>query len=160
MKRHFYFLFVGILAVSFLSCSETVSTTVNTAPTASAGSTQDVNVSSTVTLDASASADADSDTLTYAWTQTSGTTVTLSSTTAAQPTFTAGTGPQTYLFSLIVNDGTDSSTASTVTIRVWNDQTLRLFVIPEATAGSTPDGTIANPYDDLETAIGVATASG
>ena len=60
-------------------------------------------------------------TLTYAWTQTAGTTVTLSDSTAAQPTFTipdllAG---ETMTFSLVVNDGTNPSTADTVDEMMW-----------------------------------------
>jgi hypothetical protein len=75
------------------------------------------------TLDATASTDADNDTLSYSWTQTSGTTVTLSSTTASQPTFTAptlsvGASSSTLVFSLVVNDGTDNSSADTVSITV------------------------------------------
>jgi hypothetical protein len=90
---------------------------VNNAPTANAGVDQDVNVGSTVTLNGTGSTDPDSNTLTYHWSQTSGTSVTLSSTTAASPTFTAST-VGTLKFQLVVNDGTVSSTADTVTIRV------------------------------------------
>ena len=63
----------------------------NNAPSASAGADQSVAAAASVTLDASASADTDpGDSIaSYAWTQSSGTAVTLSSTSAAQPTFTA-----------------------------------------------------------------------
>ena len=95
----------------------------NTAPVASAGPDQTVASSVTVTLDGSASSDGDGDTLTYAWSQASGTAVTLSSTTVAQPTFTAptlavGDANAVLVFSLTVNDGTITSLADTVTITV------------------------------------------
>ena len=92
----------------------------NQAPTADAGSNQSINEGLTVTLDGSGSSDPDSDPLTYSWTQTSGTTVTLSSTTAEKPTFTAPSVTQNtnLVFSLTVNDGTVSSAADTVTITV------------------------------------------
>ncbi|MDC1297748.1 hypothetical protein N8Z37_05655 [Octadecabacter sp.] len=99
--------------------------TPNSAPTADAGPDQTSVVSAeTVTLDGGGSADTDTgDALTYAWTQTSGTTVTLNSTIAAQPTFTAptlniGDAAATLVFSLIVNDSTVDSTADTVSITV------------------------------------------
>ena len=101
-----------------------IATTVNSAPTANAGTDQtSVASAAPVTLDGSGSTDQDGDTLTYAWTQTSGTTMTLSSTTADKPTFTAptlniGDAAATLVFSLTVNDGTVDSTADTVSITV------------------------------------------
>ena len=94
----------------------------NRAPTANAGSDRTVNTGASVTLSGSGS-DADSDSLTYRWSQTSGTTVTLSSTTARRPTFTAPSNPVTLVFRLVVNDGTVDSAADTVTIRVSRPQT-------------------------------------
>ena len=88
---------------------------------ANAGPPQTVaSGASPVTLDGSGSSDPDSGpgSLTYAWSRTSGPTVTLSSTTAQQPTFTAPTGPASLVFSLTVNDGAANSTPSTVTITV------------------------------------------
>lgn len=104
------------------SAAKSVTVTANTAPVANAGSAQTVAVGATVTLDGSGSTDADSDTMTYAWTQTSPTTpvVTLSSATAQKPTFTP-TASGSYIFRLVVNDGTQNSTnTSTVTITVHN----------------------------------------
>lgn len=116
------------------SDAKTVTITANTAPVANAGSAQTKAASDVVTLDGSSSVDADTgDTalLTYTWTQTSGTTVTLSAngtTSAKQPTFTP-TVAGSYIFSLAVSDGVQSSTnSSTVTITV-NDR-------PVANAGA------------------------
>ena len=93
------------------------------APTADAGPDQSVSSAAAVTLTGLGSTDPDNDTLTYVWAQTSGTAVTLSDTTAAQPTFTAPTlnvgDPATTLtFSLTVADGTFTSSADTVTVTV------------------------------------------
>ena len=105
-----------------VSSADTVTITVsNNAPTANAGPDQTVAAGATVTLDGTGSSDADSNSLTYAWTQTSGTTVTLSSTTVSQPTFTAPTAASntTLIFSLIVTDTESAnSSADTVTITV------------------------------------------
>ena len=90
----------------------------NHTPVANAGSNQTVASGAAVQLDGSGSSDPDGNPLTYAWSQTSGPTVTLSSTTAVQPTFTAPTGPATLTFQLIVNDGQLNSSPSTVTIVV------------------------------------------
>lgn len=92
--------------------------TANSAPVANAGTNQNVATGSTVTLNGSASSDADGDLLTYSWSFTSvptGSSATLSSTTAASPTFTADVDGS-YVVSLTVNDGTVNSTADTVTV--------------------------------------------
>ncbi|MET0830251.1 MAG: CotH kinase family protein, partial [Microbacterium sp.] len=62
--------------------------------------------------------------LTYSWAQTAGTAVALSSTTVAQPTFTAG-GTGTYTFRLTVSDGTLTATDD-VTITVTAPATLQV----------------------------------
>jgi hypothetical protein len=95
----------------------TLSTSGDT-PVASAGAAQSVASAAKVTLNGSGSSDPDNKTLTYAWTQTAGSTVTLSSASAEQPTFTAPTGPATLTFSLTVSNGTTTSAPSTVTITV------------------------------------------
>ena len=108
---------------------------VNEAPVANAGPDQTVASGASVTL-AGSGTDGDSDPLTYAWTQTAGTTVTLSDSSAAGPTFTAPTlvpeaSNETLTFSLVVNDGTDDSVADTVDIIV----TPPANVLPTADAG-------------------------
>ncbi len=103
--------------------SEVVTITVNHVnlpPVADAGIDQiDVFVNSTVTLDGTASSDFDNDPLEYAWTQIGGTTVTLSDTTLAQPTFIPPT-PDSYIFQLTVFDGEFFSDPDTVLVTAIN----------------------------------------
>ena len=116
-----------------VSSSDQVTITVkqvNKAPVANAGSDQSMNESTQVTLNGSASADADNDAITYLWTAPSG--ITLSSTTASMPTFTA---PEVqintnYTFSLVVNDGIHNSLADQVIITVK-----QINKLPGANAG-------------------------
>ena len=115
---------------------------VNRPPTASAGAAQTVEEGTAVTLNGSASSDPDGDKLTYAWLQLSGTTVSLSSATAASPTFMA---PQllqneALVFQLIVNDGAASSAPATVTVTVEADNdapTLGVSAAHTVAAGET-----------------------
>ncbi len=115
----------------------------NVAPVANAGTDQTVASEATVTLDGSGSTDANTEaplnTLSYEWSQLSGTAVTLSSTTAQKPTFTAPTGPATLEFELKVCDGGSPSLCSTdkvkVTVTAANEA-------PTANAG--PDQTVAS----------------
>jgi hypothetical protein len=71
-----------------------------------------------VQLDGSGSSDPNGDPLTYQWTQTGGTPITLSSSTAVNPTFTAPASPSTLTFQVVANDGQASSSPATVTITV------------------------------------------
>ena len=87
-------------------------------PIANAGTAQTVAAGATVTLDGSGSSDPNGHPLTYQWTQTAGPAVTLSSTTAVKPTFTAPATAGTLTFQLVVNDGTLSSAPSSVSITV------------------------------------------
>ena len=106
----------------------------NDAPTANAGSDQRWGKGTEVTLDGTGSTDPDGDNLTYLWSQgTSATRVTLSDTTAAQPTFTIPNvipeGPALYTFILVVNDGALSST-NHEEVSSNNEATVRIFVRP------------------------------
>ena len=94
---------------------------VNLSPTADAGPDQTVDKGLTVTLDGSNSSDSDDGIASYLWNQTGGTPVTLSSTTAVQPTFTApnvGPGGASLTFQLTVTDsgGLQSTDLCTVNI--------------------------------------------
>lgn len=133
IRRQYEFALSGATGTTVVSSATVIA--VNNAPTADAGTDQTVASGATVTL-AGSGTDPDSDPLTYSWTQTAGTTVSLSSTSAASPTFTAptlvpGASNETLTFSLIVNDGTDDSVADTVDITV----TPPANVLPTADAG-------------------------
>jgi len=91
-------------------------------PIANAGPPQTVYVGTTVQLDGTGSSDPARLPLTYVWSFVSipsGSTAALSSTTAAKPTFVADK-VGTYKIQLIVNNGHNSSTPSTVTITSQN----------------------------------------
>lgn len=139
-------------AVSFIRLREAA----NVAPTANAGVDQSVATGALTTLNGSASSDPEGEPLSYAWTQTAGTTVTLSSASAASPTFTPATaGVRT--FQLVVTDGTGATSTDTVAITVTSgnvpptanagvDQTILVgnLVTLNGTGSTDPDGTIAS----------------
>ena len=107
------------------SLADTVKITVsNRAPTAEAGANiPDCRYNVTQQLNGNASSDPDSDTLTYTWSVTSrpsGSTAALSNTGIANPTFKPDK-PGTYVIQLIVNDGTVSSAADTVTLTTFQE---------------------------------------
>lgn len=94
------------------------SATANTAPTANAGANQNVATNTLVTLNGSGSSDLDGDTLSYQWSLMdipSGSLIELSDITASSPTFTSDVDGS-YIIQLIVNDGSDDSTADSITI--------------------------------------------
>ena len=101
----------------------TISNGANTAPLANAGPDQTVDDEAMVTLDGSGSSDVDGQALTYTWLQTGGADVSLSSTSAISPTFTApalvfGDTDEILTFSLTVNDGITNSATDAVQITV------------------------------------------
>ncbi len=99
----------------------------NSPPTADAGVDQTVQATYTaagvrgpvITLDGSASTDPDGSLTAYSWTQLSGSAVTLSSTSVAQPTFTPPRFGGVFTFALTVTDDDSASSAQdTVQITV------------------------------------------
>ena len=116
-------------------------TTENSAPIADAGPDQSALVSDVVTLDGSGSSDVDGDLLAYAWSVVSAPagvaspSSLLSDPSGVQPFFTLGVAG-TYVFQLVVNDGTVDSDPDTVVVTTDNtppvadagaDQTGRVF---------------------------------
>ncbi len=95
---------------------------IDTAPIANAGTDQiNIEPGATVTLNGTGSTDSDGSVASYAWTQTSGTAATLSSASAASPTFTAPAAvtASDLIFSLVVTDNQGApSVADTVQISV------------------------------------------
>ena len=109
--------------------------TVNGTLTASAGADQAVTYGSTVQLDGSGSVDPYGNP-SYQWTQTGGPAVSLSSTTAVKPTFTAPNSAATLTFQLVVSDGTHSSAPATVTITVTAPEGPNIAPLATVTASS------------------------
>jgi hypothetical protein len=100
----------------------------NTKPVANAGADK-IDVARTVpeAISGLDSSDADNDTLTYLWSVTSspdGSNPTIASPTSADTTFTADK-EGVYTLSLVVNDGTDDSTADIITITVTPSSTIK-----------------------------------
>ncbi|WP_167768516.1 PKD domain-containing protein [Haloarcula amylovorans] len=139
-------------------------------PTADAGPDQTVDEGATVTLDASGSADSDGSISSYQWTQTEGSSVTLSDTAAAQPTFTAPSvdSETTLTFQVAVtdNDGEESTDTVNVTVQpvetqpsVSMSQTATSATTVAPTETVTIEGTI--DYNDVNApAIDVTLPSG
>ncbi len=96
-------------------------TWLNESPVADAGTNQSVDSGTTVILDGSASYDPDDGIASYKWTQLTGTTVTLSDSTAVSPVFTApnvGINGESFIFELTVEDFSGLKNASQCTIKI------------------------------------------
>ncbi|QCC47509.1 PKD domain-containing protein [Halobellus limi] len=111
----------------------------NEPPTADAGDDRTVSEESTVTLDASGSTDPDGDSLSYTWTQTDGPDVSLSDSSAADPSFTAPLvdDETTLTFEVEVSDGEGGTDTDAVTVTVEPVETAGAFF--EVTALHVPD---------------------
>ncbi|PMG31547.1 hypothetical protein BCU94_07360 [Shewanella sp. 10N.286.52.C2] len=101
----------------------------NNAPVAIAGDDFSVAIATNITLDASASSDPDGDTLTYQWALVSSPENTIIDLTTNVSQSFALNVAGTYEFSLIVNDGTDSSNSDLLTVTVYKPNTLPVAVI-------------------------------
>jgi LmbE family N-acetylglucosaminyl deacetylase len=128
----------------------------NRPPVPDAGPEQIVDEGVTVTLDGTASWDRNGNPVTYQWRQVGGPAVTLSSATAARPTFVAPTGlaVDTYLaFELVVSDGSLSSVPDGLRVMVRSalrPPTFGLNVASQATfsASSARNGSEASKVAD------------
>jgi LmbE family N-acetylglucosaminyl deacetylase len=93
----------------------------NRPPVPNAGTDRTGSAGASVQLNGSASFDPEGSALSYQWRQTSGPSVTLSSASAAQPSFTvpaATTTATVFAFELKVSDGTSTSVADGVSVLV------------------------------------------
>ncbi len=117
--------YVVALTVNNGSQTDTNTVTISTTdvpPAANAGANQTVAVGSLVTLNGTKSSDVNSQPLNYAWsfvTIPNGSAAALSSIRSPNPTFIADKAGS-YIAGLVVNDGTLSSSQSTVTISTGN----------------------------------------
>lgn len=112
--------FLGILALcaSLSGCGGGTDATVNVAPTANPGPSQNVVVGAVVSMDGSASKDSNGGSLTFKWTligKPIGSAASLTNPSYPNPKFTADLAGN-YVVSLVVNDGKADSTVVTVSI--------------------------------------------
>ncbi|MHC1743206.1 MAG: PKD domain-containing protein [Syntrophobacteraceae bacterium] len=116
--------FTNVTANHTLSASFTAKS--NKAPVADAGPDQNIVEGRTVTLNGSNSSDSDGTIASHRWTQTAGPAVTLSSTTAARPTFptpNVGTNGAALTFRLTVTDNAGATATDTCNVNVtWVNQ--------------------------------------
>lgn len=125
---------------------------IGAAPTADPGDDQfNISAGTTVTLDGTGSRPGvPGATLTYSWLQTAGTTVTPSSSTAAQPTFVAPSvaGGDTLTFQLTVNDGTGTASAS---VNVQISDSSAVTNVRETRFSFAPAGTVITVINSGDT---------
>jgi hypothetical protein len=122
----------------------TISTT-DVPPTANAGSNQTMAVGSSVTLNGTKSSDVNNQPLSYSWSLLSvpnGSSAFLSAVRSPNPSFTVDKAGS-YIAGLIVNDGTLSSSQSTVTITTGNTP-------PVAVATAMPQIAVVNGLVQLD----------
>ncbi|HIJ42349.1 MAG TPA: hypothetical protein HPP90_14940, partial [Deltaproteobacteria bacterium] len=95
----------------------------NQGPTAGAGSDQKVKQEDSVTLNGSASVDPDYGIPLFKWTQSDGTTVALSDSTAVNPSFKApdSTGSLTFMLTVTDNSGAQSTDTCIVEVTEKDD---------------------------------------
>lgn len=105
----------------------TVTSAGSLTPVADAGPDQSAAYGAVVQLDGTASISRRGSPLTYAWTQTSGAAITLTGVDTARPSFTAPSATGSLLFSLIVNDGVESSAPDTVDVAVSSSGESRIY---------------------------------
>lgn len=110
----------------------------NQAPTADAGSDQQVYADDNVKLDGSGSTDPDDNIVAYLWEQTDGPSVELSDPSAVQPDFTASVPAGTGLrFRLTVTDAGGLSATDTCIVAI-NSETWRMFMGDRQRTGRSP----------------------
>ena len=124
-------------------------------PIANPGPGQTVHRRDVVSLDASGSSQADGHDLDYLWEQTSGTPVTLSDATAAQPTFTAPEAPGSLKFRVTVTDTQNPNPAVGVVVSSEVQIDVQDYAAPTANAG--PNQTNVD-IDDVVTLDGSLSA--
>lgn len=133
-------------------------TVTNQTPVADAGPDQRVPTETLVTLDGSASYDPDHDSLTYEWIQTDGPRVSLSSTVAISPTFTAPVTASKLTFALRVQDAYGARSAQDqTTVDVYEPPIftlhLPLLVANHATMPDLVVKTIAATRNNIQVVI-------
>ena len=135
------------------SATNTLTITVDDAPTVDAGDDQSVMPGETVMLSGSADdPDGNNDLLKYAWTQDSGTDVTLTNANTATATFTAPDSAAALEFTLTVTDEDDISATDTLIITVTGDGTADAEVILSEIARAITDQNIGAIADRVERA--------
>ena len=116
-------LIMALTAITLVGCIDTPTNTAQ-APTARAGADQIVNEGVEVTLDGSGSSAEQGKSLSYSWEQTGGSSVTLTGSNTALPSFTPEVSADTKMtFELTVTDSSNSIASDEVIISVNNAPT-------------------------------------